>query len=189
MGKCFPGLWNRFFPYLCPKFLKMNFLDIVLLLPLVYGLYVGFSKGLIKQLTGLVGVVLALLFSIKISGFVSQFLINNDMVNEGWASVAGFAIAFLAILIAVRLAGALVKKTTDTIGLGIVEQILGGAFGALKAFLIVLVLLFFFVKINTFLNIVPTEILTESKLFPYYEMGFEYLAQFWQMNNNTELTQ
>lgn len=167
----------------------MNFLDIILLLPLVYGLYVGFSKGLIKQLTGLIGIVLALLFSIKISGFVSDFLMNNNMVNEGWASVAGFVIAFLGILIAVRLAGTLVKKTTDTIGLGIVEQILGGVFGALKAFLIVLVLLFFFVKINAFLDIVPAETLTESKLYPYYEMGFGYLAEFWQTNDNIQLTQ
>lgn len=166
----------------------MNFLDIILLIPLVYGLYAGFSKGLVKQLTGLIGIVLALLFSIKLSKSVAEFLIDNNIVNPGWSSVVGFAVTFLGIIIAVKLVGMLVKKTTDSIGLGFLEQILGGVFGALKAFLIVLVLLFFFVKINNFLDIIPPETITESKLYPYYEMGFAYLYDFWQPQNNTEVT-
>ena len=83
----------------------MNFLDIILIVPLLYGLYAGFSKGLIKQLTGLIGIVLALLFSIKLSGIATQFLLDNQLVNEGWAAVAGFALTFLAILLVVKLIG------------------------------------------------------------------------------------
>ena len=158
----------------------MNFLDIILIVPLLYGLYAGFSKGLIKQLTGLIGIVLALLFSVKLSGIATQFLLDNQLVNEGWAAVAGFALTFLAILLVVKLIGSLLKKTTKTIGLGFFEQLAGGIFGALKAFLIVLVLLFFFVRINEFMDIVPTEIFENSMLYPYYQLGFEYIYQFWK---------
>lgn len=164
----------------------MNFLDIILLIPLLYGLYSGFTQGLIQQLTGLIAVALALLFSIKLSGYAVSFLTENAIVNEGWSGIVGFAITFLGIIIVVKFAGMLVKKTTRTIGLGFVERLLGAACGVLKAFLIMLVLLFFFVKINRFMEIVPDTLFTGSKLYPYYELGFSYLYEFWKPETTTE---
>ena len=157
----------------------MNFLDILLLIPLLYGLYTGFTKGLIQQLTGLIGIILALLFSLKLSKHVIEFLLAHQIVNESWTAVVGFSITFLGIIIMVKLVGMLVKKTIKTIGLGFVEKILGGIFGTLKAFLIALVLLFFFVKINSFMQVVPESMFQESALYPYYELGFDYLYEFW----------
>lgn len=168
----------------------MNALDIMLLIPILYGFYTGFTKGLIQQLTGLLALFLALLFSIKLTGYVIHFLEQNALVNESWRGVIGFALTFLGIIIAVKFMGSILRKTTKTIGLGFIESLLGAVFGAAKAFLVSLVLLFFFVKIDRFAEIVPSNLFTESVLYPYYEIGFDYLYQFWnpETKQDTNIT-
>lgn len=157
----------------------MNTIDIILLVPLLYGLYTGYSKGIFRQLAGIFGLVLAVFFSMKYAYLVKDFLVNNELSTGQYAPVFSFVVAFLLVIIIVRLLGNLLQKISHKLGLGIVERLLGAALGVLKVFLMVSAFLFFFVKINTQLNIVPQKTFEQSLIYPYYEMGYSYLQYFW----------
>lgn len=163
----------------------MSFLDIILSLPLIYGLYTGYSKGLISQITGLIGGIIATLLGVKLSGYTAIFLTEHNLINPAWAGIVGFVVTIAGIILTMKLAGAIVRKTTKTIGLGFIERIAGGVFGFLKWLIVTLVLLFFFVKINSVLKITPDKTFDESKLYVYYQEGFKYLHDFWKIDNNT----
>lgn len=47
----------------------MNYIDIILLLPLLYGAYRGFSRGLIIEVATLLGLLLGVYIAIKFSGY------------------------------------------------------------------------------------------------------------------------
>ncbi|MXV37264.1 hypothetical protein GO491_01040 [Flavobacteriaceae bacterium Ap0902] len=166
----------------------MSILDIILSLPLIYGLYTGYSKGLIRQLTGLIGGVVSILFGIKLSSYLRIYLVENDLVNPEWSAIVGFVVTILGILLALRIAGAIVRKTTQFIGLGFIEELAGAILGVIKFALITMVILLFFVKINNTLEITPKQTFAQSMLYPYYIEGFNYLYDMWSMKDNIDLT-
>ena len=60
----------------------MNYLDIILIIPLAYGLVQGLRKGLIKEIAGLLAIILGIYLARYFSLPVSQVL--TEMT--GWAS-------------------------------------------------------------------------------------------------------
>ena len=51
----------------------MNYLDIVIAIPLLYGLIKGFTNGLIKEITGLLGLIIGVYVAINSSSFFFSF--------------------------------------------------------------------------------------------------------------------
>ncbi|MGI9526911.1 MAG: CvpA family protein [Weeksellaceae bacterium] len=166
----------------------LNILDILLLLPLLYGFYSGYSKGLISQFTGLVGIVVAFLFGVKLSSYIGAYLLEQGIVNPAWSGIVGFVVTMMGIFLALKLAGNIVRRTSKFIGLGFIEKLAGGVLGSIKYGLIVMILLVFFVKLNQVLEIVPQGTLKESMLYPYYQTCFEAMYEYWNPKDNTNLT-
>ena len=48
----------------------MNYLDIVIAIPLLYGLLKGFTNGLIKEITGLLGLIIGVYAAINFSAYL-----------------------------------------------------------------------------------------------------------------------
>ena len=52
----------------------MNYLDIAIAVPLLYGLVKGFSNGLIKEITGLVSLIIGIYVAVNFSIFLEPHL-------------------------------------------------------------------------------------------------------------------
>ncbi|MDO5510169.1 MAG: CvpA family protein [Weeksellaceae bacterium] len=154
-------------------------IDIVLIIPLLVGLYSGYSKGLFVQLASLVGIIAAIFISLKFSGLVSDYLLSENIVNEKWVVVAGFALTFLGILFGIKILARFLRKSTRTLGLGFFEKLAGAALGALKMFLVTMTMLFFFNKMNRFIEVVPSESFEQSVVYNAYQSGFDILKIWW----------
>lgn len=64
--------------------LTVNYIDVIILLPLVYGAYKGFSQGLIVEMSTLfaleLGVFISLRYAVNVEGlFESSWLCRNRM--------------------------------------------------------------------------------------------------------------
>lgn len=119
----------------------MDYLDILILIPLVYGAWKGFSHGFIIEIAMLVGLVLGVYAAIRFSGYMEAFL--NEFVNLSSAhlSYVALGVTFLLVLITVYLLGKLLTGMAETLAMGVMNKLLGTLFGILKYFVILCVLL------------------------------------------------
>ena len=130
------------FLYLCDKQNKnMNTLDLVLLIPIVLGFVFGLFKGLIKELTSLVAILLGIYGAKLFAPFLANILTGKFHFTEKIAHPISYFILFVAIITALLLLAKMLDKILDSIALGGLNKFLGGLFGALKYALIVSVLL------------------------------------------------
>ncbi|MUH37783.1 CvpA family protein, partial [Zobellia amurskyensis] len=83
----------------------MSFLDIILGLLLLYGLWKGLKNGLFVELASLVALIAGIYGAIHFSYYAGDYLSQNMEWNERYINIAAFVITFIVIVFAVQLAG------------------------------------------------------------------------------------
>ena len=143
----------------------MNTFDIIIAAILLFGFIRGLMKGFFVELASLVSLIAGVYGAIHFSYFVGNFLQDKVEWEERYISIIAFAITFVAIVIVISLLGKLFTKVADFASLGILNKLLGGAFGVLKLGLIVSVLLIVFDKLNSTIPFVNKENTEDSILY------------------------
>ncbi len=125
----------------------MNFLDILILIPVAFFVFKGLKNGLIIEVASLVALFLGIFAGIYLSDFVSGMLIKHLGLNANYTSAVAFVLIFIAVLILMRIIAKAIEKVIDLTALGIINKLLGAVFSVLKVmFLLSLV----FYVINKF---------------------------------------
>lgn len=115
----------------------MNYIDIIILLILVYGAVRGFFKGLIVEVFTLLGLVLGIFLAMKYSVYAENVLRDFLNVSEPYLHPVGLAVTFLLVAVVTYLLGKMLTKLVDVIALGIPNKLLGMVFGVLKYFVLI----------------------------------------------------
>lgn len=146
----------------------MTTLDIIILVVLGVGAIVGFSKGFLKQLASLLGLVAGLLIAKALYATVAErvFLPLTDSLTV--AQGIAFVVIWLAVPLAFLLLASLLTKAMEAVSLGWVNRLLGAVLGALKAALLVSLLVCVVEYIDTDNTILKKTKKQESVL--YYPM-------------------
>lgn len=116
-------------------------MDIALTVLLLIGAIGGYREGFLMELFSLAALILGILGAFKLMGYAIVLLADQFNINETILPYVAFALVFIAILIAVRLLGKLIKISIDKTFLGRVDQIAGAALGTIKAVFIISVAL------------------------------------------------
>ena len=120
----------------------MNFLDIILLVPLIWFAYRGFSRGFVIELASLVALIAGIWAAIHFSFFASDVLANDLGMGPKYLSIASFIVTFIVVVIIVYLIGKIIEKFIDILALGFFNKLAGLAFGVVKAaFLLSIIIL------------------------------------------------
>ncbi|MBE9491336.1 MAG: CvpA family protein [Bacteroidetes bacterium] len=119
----------------------MNILDIILVIPMIWLAYRGFTKGLVIELTSLVALILGIWIALHFSYFASDFLTEHFEINQKYLHIVAFIITFIVIIILVYLVGKLVERLINLIALGFINKLAGAVFGVLKAALLLSVVI------------------------------------------------
>lgn len=119
----------------------MTTIDIVILIVLGAGAIVGFTKGFLKQLAGLLGLVAGLLIAKALYATVAErfFLLLTDSLTV--AQGIAFVVIWLAVPLAFLLLATLLTKAMEAVALGWVNRLLGAGLGLLKSALLVSLLI------------------------------------------------
>lgn len=143
----------------------MNYFDLILVLPIIYGVYKGFSRGLVLEFATLIALVLGVYgashFSQITFGYLSTWI---DMKNS-YLSMASYAITFIVIVIIVSLVGRLLTLLLKLVALGFINRMMGAIFGGIKVLLILSVFISFFDRFNKQFGMVNDEILSSSLMY------------------------
>lgn len=125
----------------------MNYLDFIILIPLVYFAWKGFSHGLIIELASIIGLVAGIWAAWHFSGLVEIWLSDSMNLNSQYLNIIAFIVTMIGVIIAVHIIGKLLEKIIDLIALGFVNKLSGLAFGVFKGVLIMSLFIYIF---NTF---------------------------------------
>ncbi len=150
----------------------MSFLDIVLGILLVWGLYKGLKNGLFVEIASLVALIAGIYSAIHFSYITGDYLSERLNWSGQYIKLTAFLITFFGIILLVNFAGRFLTKIADFAMLGLLNKIAGGIFGALKVAIILGAMLIFFERLATPLNLINEETKKESVFYePLTEIG------------------
>lgn len=143
----------------------MTIVDAIVILFLLLGAVLGFKKGAIRSLVGLVGTIAVVVIAYYLKNPVADLLYNfvpffdfsgsaqglvtlNILVYESIAYVLVFVILYGLLSLILRLTGIIEKFLTMTIILGIPSKIIGAVLGFLEAVVFSFIILFVLLQFN-----------------------------------------
>lgn len=153
----------------------MNWLDALLLLPLVVGLVRGLMRGLVSEVIAILVVILGVLgarwFAPPFSGWLEkQFAWQGEVCD-----VVAYVLIFLVIAIILSVLAKLLSKFLRAIHLGWANRLFGGVFGVCKYAIIVLIAVFAMEKTNkSFHWMDKSKVVKTSVVYPYTVEAVEY---------------
>ncbi len=158
----------------------MNYLDIAISVPLLYGLIKGFSNGLIKEVTGLLSLIVGIYIAVNFSKLLEPHLDGFFNNYEQFKPIIAFAILFVATILLIKVFGILVNKLTKALALGFISRIFGAVFGLLKIALIVSFLL----TAESKFELISNNTKQDSQLYSPTENLLEMLTPYFQQHKN-----
>lgn len=110
----------------------MNFVDIIIIVPLIYAAWVGFRKGLVIEVFTLLALLVGIYAGIHFSDWTSKLIVDSIDIEGKYLPVVAFTITFLAVGAMVFFAGKMIERMLKVVNLSPVNKILGLFFGVIK---------------------------------------------------------
>lgn len=142
----------------------MSTIDIILLIPIIYGAYRGFKKGFLLEIISIVAFVLAVIGGFKLLHWGMDLLDQYFEISGQILPYVAFLLIFIAIILLINMLGKALKKIIDLTLLGAVDNIAGALLSAVKWVFGISVVLWL---TSTFDIGIPKEWEEESMLYSY----------------------
>lgn len=161
-------------------------IDIICGLLAGFCFYLGYTKGIIKTVFGVLSIIFGLLITLKFSHLMMGLLDKVFDVDPRVMIIIGFVLTFLLVLIAIRMVGNALEKLLETAHINFINQIAGGAVSALIAIVIYSSILGFCDKIRIIKDDVKTASITypilatvPEKSKDFIEKAKPFFSEFW----------
>jgi len=143
----------------------MNYFDIIIIIPLIWGGYKGFKKGFIIEIASFIALGLGIWGGMKFSSISAKYLGNAFDISEKVMPLISFAVTFIAIVIVVFMLAKMLQKIITMVALGFINRAAGALFGMLKFGLIMSVIINFTNIINNQISFIDPEMKNTSILY------------------------
>jgi membrane protein required for colicin V production len=143
----------------------MNYFDIIIIIPLIWGAYKGFKKGFIIEIASFIALGFGIWGGMKFSSISANYLSNAFEISEKVMPLISFAVTFIAIVLAVFAIAKMLQKIITMVALGFINRAAGALFGMLKFSLIMSVLINFSNIINSQISFIDPEMKNTSILY------------------------
>ena len=126
----------------------MGFIDVIIIILLLIGLYKGIKNGFFVEIASLVAFVIGVFIAIKFSYLVKDIIVNWVDWSPETVQITAFALTIVLVIAIIHLSAALFTKIADFAFLGWVNTLFGGIFGVLKSMLALGIFLTLVQKVN-----------------------------------------
>lgn len=169
----------------------MNFVDVLLIIPLLYFAYKGFKNGLIIEVFTLLALLVGIYAGIHFSDGTAKMMKENWGMTSEYLPVIAFTLTFLAVGAMVFFGGKFLEKVVDITGLSIANKMGGIAFAIIKGGYILSVLIVLIESYDEIGDFVNEETKTNSLLYvpvknlsittiPHLQESTIFLKNEWQ---------
>ena len=140
----------------------MNPFDILVSIIFGFCLIRGIFRGLVKELSSIIGVITGYYAAYSYYPHVAKFLSKWISVVD-YSRLIGFLVIFIGVFLIISILGVIIKYLMSIAFLGWTDRISGGIFGLIKGLLIASVL---FIVFTTFLS-KNASLVKDSVVAPY----------------------
>ncbi len=146
----------------------MIYIDLIVIVVLLYAFLRGFSNGLVNELASFLGLLIGAIISYSFSDDLSKIIDDYVEIDGQILNILSFILLFILTSFLFTIAGKYMTKLIKYISLGTINRLLGGIFSSLK-FLIIIVSIS--MVINYFsellaIEIIPSEQKNKSTVYP-----------------------
>lgn len=135
----------------------MSYIDIIIVLFLLYGAVRGYFKGLVIEVATLLGLVLGVYLAMKYSVYIENILRDFLNLSEGYLHPVGWGVTFVLVAIAIYLLGKMLTNLVAAVSLGLVNKLAGMVLGVMKYFVILCILLMIVNALDDSFGIISSE--------------------------------
>ncbi len=150
----------------------MNYLDIIIVVILSYCVIRGVFRGLIKELSSIIGVFggfyAAYTYYMVVAKLLSKWISSPEYLN-----ILSFMLIFCGVFLVISILGVIINYLLKLAFLGWFDRFCGAVFGAMKGMLIVSVIL---ISLTTFLP-KGTPVIKDSLLSPHVTLISEKMIK------------
>ncbi|MCX7149177.1 MAG: CvpA family protein [Rhodocyclales bacterium] len=114
----------------------MTAFDYAVLTVIVASALLGFWRGVVSEILALAAWVVAFLVARAEASEVAVWLIGQ-IADPGMRQAAAYVLIFVGVLIVFAIARMLISLMLKAVGLGLLDRLLGAAFGVLRGILVV----------------------------------------------------
>lgn len=114
----------------------MNFIDILILILLLFAIWRGFKKGFIVELFTLLAVFAGLYAAVHFSDYISVRLKEDAGWDWEYVPVVAYTLCFLAVGAMVYFGGKMLEKIIKVVQLGLVNRMAGSVFSVITMVLL-----------------------------------------------------
>jgi membrane protein required for colicin V production len=144
--------------------MHVSWLDIVILLPLLWGLVRGCMKGLVAEVMAVLAIIFGCIGARGFGPAVAGWLGLWSWPQAVCTAVA-YALIFIAVAVVLTICANLLSRLFKAVNLGGVNRLCGGLFGMAKWALVVLVVLFCVNQLDMQFGFMPPEVKSASLLY------------------------
>jgi len=162
----------------------MNSFDILVTVIFGFCLIRGIFRGLVKELSSIIGVMAGYYAAYSYYPHIAKFL-SQWIPVVAYSRLIGFLVIFLGVFLIVSILGVIIKYLMSISFLGWADRISGGVFGLIKGLLIASVL---FIVFTTFLP-KNASIVKDSVVAPYLSHASTLMAKIVKKDMKTEFVQ
>jgi membrane protein required for colicin V production len=150
----------------------MNAFDIFIVVVVGFCLIRGIFRGLIKELSSIIGVLAgfygAYTYYVKLAQLLSRWISDT-----GYLNIFSFLVIFCCVFILISVLGVVIKYLLNVAFLGWIDRICGAGFGLIKGILIVSVVM---ISLTAFLP-KGSPLIKKSLLAPHVALVSETMAK------------
>ena len=155
-------------------------LDITISIPLFWGIYIGYKKGLVSQVLGVISLFLGIWIGTNHGDWI--YFLMEEKVDIKYLPIVSFAILFVATVIIGLLLAKGIEKMLAFIQLKQLNKLGGVIFGLIKVLLFLLAGVYFFEKWDETNLILSQETKESSILYPVMSKASNILLP--ELNNS-----
>lgn len=123
----------------------MNVIDILVLVPALWGAYKGYKNGLISEGGTVLALVLGIWASVSFSSTLGEYVGKAFSITSQYKEIVAFSLIFLFVVIISFIITRILTNIFEAISLGWLNSLTGILFGITK-YIIVFAFLFFVVR-------------------------------------------
>jgi membrane protein required for colicin V production len=133
----------------------MNYIDMFIMVLLIWAVFKGYTRGFIMQLATIAALVIGIYAALKLSGFTAKHLERYLNTSSESLYLISMAVTFILVFIGINFVGHLVEKMVETVELSFVNRLLGVLFSVIKTMIIIGIILAFANRLDQKVSILP----------------------------------
>ncbi len=150
----------------------MNWIDLLLLLVIVFSVLSGLVAGFARVGVGFIATILGIFFGFWCYGIIAAYVLDY-VSSRAIANLVGFFVIFVAITLLGAIVGRVLAKFFKWVGLSWFDRLLGGTFGVVRGVFIAVALV---TVLMAFAPSPPPRSVVDSKLLPYVAGASDFLS-------------